>query len=71
MNKVEGLHHLAITTANMKEQIEFFTDNSKGIIEIAVSFLELIPTCKSFNFDFLKYRTISPSDNPNQQKKAN
>ena len=26
MNKVEGLHHLAITTANMKEQIEFFTD---------------------------------------------
>ena len=26
MNKVEGLHHLAICTANMKEQIEFFTD---------------------------------------------
>ena len=26
MNKVEGLHHLALTTANMKEQIEFFTD---------------------------------------------
>lgn len=26
MNKVEGLHHLAIATANMKEQIEFFTD---------------------------------------------
>jgi catechol 2,3-dioxygenase-like lactoylglutathione lyase family enzyme len=26
MNKVGGLHHLAITTANMKEQIEFFTD---------------------------------------------
>ena len=26
MNKVEGLHHIAITTANMKEQIEFFTD---------------------------------------------
>ncbi len=26
MNKVQGLHHLAITTANMKEQIEFFTD---------------------------------------------
>ena len=25
-NKVEGLHHLAICTANMKEQIEFFTD---------------------------------------------
>lgn len=26
MNKIEGLHHLAICTANMKEQIEFFTD---------------------------------------------
>ncbi len=26
MNKVGGLHHLAICTANMKEQIEFFTD---------------------------------------------
>tara|TARA_Y100001934_G_C12315623_1_gene757282 strand:- start:1107 stop:1790 length:684 start_codon:yes stop_codon:yes gene_type:complete len=26
VNKVEGLHHLAISTANMKEQIEFFTD---------------------------------------------
>ncbi len=26
MNKVAGLHHLAISTANMKEQIEFFTD---------------------------------------------
>ncbi|MEM1437211.1 MAG: VOC family protein [Pseudomonadota bacterium] len=26
MNRVEGLHHLAICTANMKEQIEFFTD---------------------------------------------
>ena len=26
MNKVEGLHHLAITTADIKEQIEFFTD---------------------------------------------
>ena len=26
MNKVEGLHHLAICTANMKEQNEFFTD---------------------------------------------
>jgi catechol 2,3-dioxygenase-like lactoylglutathione lyase family enzyme len=26
MNKVEGLHHLAICTANMKSQIEFFTD---------------------------------------------
>lgn len=25
-NKVEGLHHLAICTANMKTQIEFFTD---------------------------------------------
>ena len=26
MNKVEGLHHLAICTADMKSQIEFFTD---------------------------------------------
>ena len=26
MNKVEGLHHLAITTADMKAQIEFFSD---------------------------------------------
>ena len=26
MNKVAGLHHLAICTADMKEQIEFFTD---------------------------------------------
>ena len=26
MNKVAGLHHLAICTANMKDQIEFFTD---------------------------------------------
>jgi catechol 2,3-dioxygenase-like lactoylglutathione lyase family enzyme len=26
MNKVEGLHHLAISTADMKSQIEFFTD---------------------------------------------
>lgn len=26
MNKIEGLHHLAICTADMKSQIEFFTD---------------------------------------------
>jgi len=26
MNKVEGLHHLAVCTGNMKEQIEYFTD---------------------------------------------
>ena len=26
MNKVAGMHHLAICTGNMKEQIEFFTD---------------------------------------------
>ncbi len=26
MNKVEGLHHLAISTGDMKGQIEFFTD---------------------------------------------
>ena len=26
MNKVEGLHHIAICTADMKQQIEYFTD---------------------------------------------
>ena len=26
MNEVDGLHHIAITTANMKAQIEYFTD---------------------------------------------
>ena len=26
MNKVDGLHHLAICTGNMKSQIQFFTD---------------------------------------------
>ena len=26
MNKVDGLHHIAICTANMKGQIEYFTD---------------------------------------------
>lgn len=26
MNKVEGLHHLAITTTNIKKQIEYFSD---------------------------------------------
>ena len=26
MNKVDGLHHIAICTSNMKAQIEFFTD---------------------------------------------
>ena len=26
MNKIEGLHHLAIATADIKSQIEFFTD---------------------------------------------
>ena len=26
MNKVEGLHHLAICTADMKAQIEYFTE---------------------------------------------
>lgn len=26
MNKIQGLHHLAITTADIKKQIEFFTD---------------------------------------------
>lgn len=26
MNKIDGLHHIAISTANMKRQIEYFTD---------------------------------------------
>jgi len=26
MNKIEGLHHIAICTSDMKGQIEFFTD---------------------------------------------
>ena len=26
MNKIDGLHHLAVTTADIKTQIEFFTD---------------------------------------------
>jgi len=26
MNKVEGLHHLAVSTGNIKEQIDYFTD---------------------------------------------
>ena len=26
MNKIDGLHHLAICTADMKAQIAFFTD---------------------------------------------
>ena len=26
MNKIEGLHHLAICTGDMKAQIDFFTD---------------------------------------------
>ena len=28
-NKVEGLHHLAICTSNMKDQIEFFEEKVK------------------------------------------
>ena len=26
MNKIEGLHHVVLSTGQMKEQIEFFTD---------------------------------------------
>ena len=40
MNKVAGLHHLAICTANMKEQIEFFTD--KLGMELQALYLSLI-----------------------------
>ena len=42
MNKVEGLHHLAITTANMKEQIEFFTDKL-GMELMALYWMHGIP----------------------------
>jgi len=26
VNKIEGVHHVVLSTAKMKEQIEFFTD---------------------------------------------
>jgi catechol 2,3-dioxygenase-like lactoylglutathione lyase family enzyme len=42
MNKVDGLHHLAITTANMKEQIEFFTDKL-GMELVALYWMHGVP----------------------------
>ncbi len=42
MNKVAGLHHLAICTANMKEQIEFFTDKL-GMELVALYWMHGVP----------------------------
>jgi len=42
MNKITGLHHVAITTANMKEQIEFFTDKL-GMELVALYWMHGVP----------------------------
>ena len=42
MNKVDGLHHLAICTSNMKEQIEFFTDKL-GMELVALYWMHGVP----------------------------
>ena len=42
MNKIDGLHHLAIATANMKEQIEFFTDKL-GMELVALYWMHGVP----------------------------
>ena len=42
MNKVDGLHHLAICTANMKEQIDFFTDKL-GMELVALYWMHGVP----------------------------
>ena len=42
MNKVEGLHHLAICTADMKAQIEFFTDKL-GMELVALYWMHGVP----------------------------
>ena len=42
MNKVQGLHHLAVCTANMKEQIEFFTDKL-GMELVALYWMHGVP----------------------------
>ena len=42
MNQIEGLHHLAIATANMKEQIEFFTDKL-GMELVALYWMHGVP----------------------------
>jgi catechol 2,3-dioxygenase-like lactoylglutathione lyase family enzyme len=42
MNKIEGLHHLAICTADMKAQIEFFTDKL-GMELVALYWMHGVP----------------------------
>lgn len=42
MNKVEGLHHLAICTADMKSQIEFFT-GTLGMELVALYWMHGVP----------------------------
>ncbi len=42
MNKIDGLHHLVIATANMKEQIEFFTDKL-GMELVALYWMHGVP----------------------------
>lgn len=42
MNKVDGLHHLAICTANMKAQIDFFTDKL-GMELVALYWMHGVP----------------------------
>ncbi len=42
MNKVEGLHHLAVATGNMKAQIEFFTDKL-GMELVALYWMHGVP----------------------------
>ena len=42
MNKIDGLHHLAIATASMKEQIEFFTDKL-GMELVALYWMHGVP----------------------------
>lgn len=42
MNKVGGLHHIAICTASMKEQIEFFTDKL-GMELVALYWMHGVP----------------------------
>ena len=42
MNKIDGLHHLAIATADMKAQIEFFTDKL-GMELVALYWMHGVP----------------------------
>ena len=44
MNSLNGVHHLALSTANMKEQIAFFTD-VLGMKLVALYWMHGIPGC--------------------------